>query len=134
MRGLQISLVPSALIFCLSQFAPEWILRLFSPDEQVLEWGVPYLKMYSYEYLLVPFLFCMNGLISASGHTWYSMMTAIVSSIALRMPMAMLLSGSIGMAGVGLAAPLATVCSVVLAAFFVCTGRWKRNKTGIQRA
>ena len=36
--------------------------------------------------------------------------------------------------GVGLAAPLATVCSVVMCTVFVATGRWKHNKTGIQRS
>ena len=35
--------------------------------------------------------------------------------------------------GVGLAAPLATCCSIVMCAIFVGTGRWKNNKTGIQR-
>ena len=132
-RGLQIALAISAVIFCISQFASEWVLRLFSPDAEVLEWGVPYLKMYSYEYLLVPFVFCMNGLISASGHTMYSMLTAVASSIALRMPAAILLSKFMGLAGVGLAAPLATCCSIVMCAIFVGTGRWKNNKTGIQR-
>ena len=83
-------------------------------------------------YLLVPVLFCLNGLIMGAGHTGYTLLTGAVSSILLRIPLAYVLGrGDMGLTGVGVAAPLASLGGVVLAAWFVLTNRWMRDKTGI---
>ena len=38
-----------------------------------------------------------------------------------------------GLMGVGLAGPAATVAGILLTGWFVVTGRWTKDKTGIRR-
>ena len=56
----------------------------------------------------------------------------MLSSIVLRIPAAWILSLSMGLAGVGLGAPVATLGSSFLGLWFVLSGRWRVNRTGIR--
>lgn len=132
--GLIISLIFGGTAFVLSQFFPMQILHIFTDDATVVSLGVVYLMAFSYDYLVVPFQFCLGGLLNGSGNTQISMAASILSSIAARMPLAIFMSRTaLGLAGVGYAAPIATAVGAVILAWFYCTGRWKQNRTGIER-
>jgi len=132
--GMAIVTVTSLLLFTLSQLFPHAIIGIFSDQPDVIAVGVMYLRGFSFDYLFVPFSFCMIGLITGSGHTAFSMLVSCVTSLALRMPIAWLLSTSaLGVFGIGLAAPAASFGAMLLAGWFVASGRWKRNVTGIRR-
>ena len=133
--GIAISLALGALVFAVSQIFAEPILRIFkSDDAEVVEMGAKYLRAFCFDYLCVSFLFSMNSLISASGHAVFTLISSSLSALILRAPMALLLSKTgLGIAGIGYAAPIATVAAVLLALVFILTGKWKYNTTGIQR-
>jgi len=132
--GMMIAFVFGAMVFAVSQLFPAGILRLFTDEPAVIEYGVKYLPAFAYDYLLVPFQFCLSGLINASGHTTYSFFVSLVSSVAVRIPLAYFLSRTaLGLAGVGFAAPGATLIGIVIAFVFVASGKWKKNRTGIRR-
>ena len=44
-----------------AQWNPESMIRLFSDDPGVIAAGVPYFRACSYDYLMVAFVFCLNG-------------------------------------------------------------------------
>ncbi len=134
--AVRISLLVSALVFGLVQLFPEFILRMFSDEGDVIRAGVSYLKLFSFDYLLVSFQFCFNGLIIASGHTTYSLLAGIISAVVIRMPIAYLLcyTFGFGMGGLGAAAPCATLGGITMTAWFVFTGKWKKSKLGIAPA
>ena len=93
------------------------------------------MRSFSFEYLLVPAFFCCNGLILGAGYTAFTLLSSALSSLLLRIPVA-LVFGSVldwGLTGVGLAGPAASLCSVALGLWFVFSGRWRKNKTGIHR-
>ncbi len=94
--------------------------------------GTEYLRTFSFDYLLVPFVFSFGGLVIASGHTVFSLVLAMLSSVVLRVPAAWLLSGPMGLAGVGLGAPIAPLGASVLGLWFGLSGRWRGNRTGIR--
>jgi putative MATE family efflux protein len=121
-------------IFAIAQLFPRQILSMFTVSADTVENGVAYIRTLSFDYLLVPFLFCINGVIMGSGHTTITMITAFVSSIFLRIPAAYLLSRTeMGLAGIGAAAPIASIAALALAVWFYITSRWLRNTTGIRR-
>lgn len=134
--GIGISLVLGVVVFAASQIFAEPILKIFkSDDEDVVRLGAKYLRAFCFDYLCVSFLFNMNSLISASGHAVFTLISSSLSSIVLRAPVALILSKTaLEIAGIGYAAPAATLAANLLGLWFILTGRWKENTTGIQRA
>lgn len=131
--GVCIAMSISLVVFAAVQLFPEFIIRVFSPEENVISNGVEYVRTMSFDYLLVPILFCFNGLIMGAGHTRFTLISGSLSSLFLRIPVAVLLGSTLHMnlTGVGLAAPAASLAGVLLAGWFVFSGRWMKDQTGI---
>lgn len=131
--AIRISFAISAVIFVLVQLFPEYIIRIFTDTPGVIELGIDYMRAFAFDYLLVAFFFCFNGLIIASGHTVFSLINGVLCSILLRMPVAWLLGYvfDFGMTGIGAGAPAATLGSIILCGWFIFSGRWKANRLGI---
>ena len=127
--GMLIAVIISLLVFALSQLAPQWVVRAFQDDDALIEKGVEYLKVYAYDYLIAPLLFCFNGLFIAAGHTMFSFINGVIASLAIRIPAAYILGivFKMGLSGVGLAAPLASLIALITAVLFFLSGRWKKQ-------
>ncbi len=134
--GLRLSVALAAVIFALVQLFPGPVLSLFNAGPESMEMGISYLRVISFDYLLTALLFSMNGLITGSGHTEISLINTVLSSIVLRVPLAYLftLGLSMGMTGLGLSVPLATLGPILITALFIRGGAWKKTKTGIAAA
>ena len=62
------------------------------------------------------------------------MLSSMLSSIILRAPLAVLLSrAGLDIAGIGYAAPAATLAAILMALVYILSGKWKQNATGIRR-
>ena len=131
--GTVIALSISAALFALVQIVPETIVSIFNEDPQVCAYGVEYIKTFSFDFLFVAVLFCCNGLIMGAGHTKFTLLTGSLSSLLLCIPVAVLFGKVLGwgLSGVGLACPAASLISLGLGIWFVATGRWERDQTGI---
>ncbi len=133
--GLIIAMIINIGVFALVQLFPGQIISFFDQNPETILNGVEYMRTFSFDYLLVPIQFCINGLIMGAGHTFFTLLTGSLSSLLLRIPVAVLL-GSVagwGLPGVGLAGPAASVAGVLLDVWFLFTGRWLKNKTGISK-
>lgn len=133
--GMVIAEALGILVFIAVQIFPGQIISIFDQNPDTISNGIEYMRTFSYEYLLVPAFFCCNGLILGAGYTAFTLLSSALSSLLLRIPVA-LIFGSVlnwGLAGVGLAGPAASFCSVSLGLWFVLSGRWRKNKTGISR-
>jgi len=97
------------LIFCKKIFA------LFNCSAQTMLLGTPYLRILSIDYILLPFATALYGLVNGYGKTSITMITAILTSLALRVPLAYLLGIylEMGLAGIGLAMPISTLFSAL---------------------
>ena len=133
--GIAIALSISTAILILVQLFPAAVLSFFGAESKVVESGVEYMRTFSIEYLFIPILFCFNGLIMGAGHTFFTLISGASSSLFLRIPVALILGKwmDMGLTGVGLAGPAATLAGVILAGWFIFSGRWQRDKTGIRR-
>lgn len=127
--GTLIAVGCSYIIFVLVQLFPQPILEMFDNNPDMIRSGVEYFRTFSFDYLLVPLCFSINGLYIASGHTTFSLINSILSSVALRIPASILFGSVFGMGimGVGLGAPIASLGSLLLIIWFYFSGKWQEN-------
>jgi putative MATE family efflux protein len=129
----------SLLTYAAANIFPEQIVKLFigsdtgglSKEEaqRCLDESVIYLKHMSLDYLVVALVFNIGGLAMAAGHTWFSLFTGVVSSLAFRVPAAILLgiTYDMGMAGLGYAAPIASAGALIFGIIYLALGVWKKS-------
>jgi putative MATE family efflux protein len=127
--GFVLSFSVSLFVFILTRLFPAQILSLFGDDPAMISSGIEYLKTFSIDYLLVPAVFCLNGLITGSGHTIVSSIGGIMSSLGFRIPLALLFGVVLkkGMLGLGLAAPIATLGTGIILLVYYLSGKWKTS-------
>ncbi len=132
--GMGISCAISYSIFLLTVLFPGEILSAFSKEENLVRIGIPYLRAFSMDYLLIPITFSMNGLFNAAGHTRFTLINNMLSGIIVRIPMAYLLCIVLdkGLFGVGLAAPIAQVSAASISICFFLSGKWRKKTIRVE--
>ena len=127
--GLVIGLIASYTIFAVAQLFPQQILSLFDKSPEMIENGVAYMRSFSLDYLIVPFMFVANGLFTGAGHTKFTLINSVLSSLLLRIPASYIfgIALNLGLLGIGFGAPIASLGSVILIAWFYFSGKWKVN-------
>lgn len=128
--GLALAFAISIPIFLISRFFPAQILGLFDKTPEMIDVGVLYMKSFTYEYLLISTVFCLNGLITGSGHTMVAAMSNVASALLLRIPLAYLLSKvfDLGIPGIAMSVPLTTIGAIIFLGIYFYSGKWKVNK------
>jgi len=128
--GFTLAFSITFVVFVITQMFPEEILSLFDKNPETIAAGVEYVRTFSFDYLVVPATFCLNGLVTGSGHTVISSVCGILSSIGFRVPIALLFGVVLqkGLWGLGLAAPVASFASGFILFIFFVSGKWKENK------
>ncbi|MCL2628280.1 MAG: MATE family efflux transporter [Oscillospiraceae bacterium] len=132
--GIMYSLCIGVPFFIVVRLFAHQIMGLMTSSDAAIEAGVIYMYAFSWDYLLVPFVFSFFGLATGAGHTHITMINTFITSIALRIPTALFLSRSLdmGLRGVGLAVPIATSGALIFLLCYVISGRWRSaviNKT-----
>ena len=133
LTGMVIAGAISAVVFVIVEAFPGFIISLFDTNPDVIAVGKEYLRFIAIDYLLAPFVFCMNGLAIGSGYTNFALFNACFSSIAVRAPMAYIMVAltTLGFNGVGIATGTASLASIIIGAIFVSSGKWKKPKIKI---
>lgn len=128
--GTSIAFVISVVIFIIAQAFPTQILSLFDRNPDMINYGIQYMRSFSFDYLCVPFIFCITGLFVGAGHTSFSMFTNLVSSLILRIPVCYIFGVvlEMGLFGIGLGGPVASFGSLVIVLVYLVSGKWKVNK------
>ena len=126
--GIAVALGISVVIFALVGLFPETCMRMFGDDPEFIQCGVDYIKSFKYDYLIAPVFFCFNGLFIGSGHTTFSLVNGILSSVLFRIPASFIfgMALNLGLQGVGLGAPVASIAALLLCIIFYTTGKWKK--------
>ncbi|MDD5937219.1 MAG: MATE family efflux transporter [Clostridiales bacterium] len=127
--GMSIAVAITIIIFALAQIFAGPIISMFDDNPDVIQSGVTYMRTFSFDYLIVPFVFCFNGLFIGAGHTTFSLFNSLMSSLFFRIPAAILFGKvfSMGLSGIGLGAPIASTGSLIMVLFFYFTNRWRKN-------
>lgn len=103
---------------------------MFDNNPEMISLGVTYIRSFSFDYLIVPIIFSINGLYTGAGHTTFSLINGVLSSIVLRVPVAFLFGSVFGMGlfGIGLGAPVASLGSLLLVIWFYFSGKWRVSR------
>ena len=90
--------------------------RIFTNDQEVINYGALYLKFYSLDCLLTSFLFCLNGYLNGYKKTVFTMIHSLTATFLGRIPLTILISQlpHVTLLEMGLAAPLSTIISLVM--------------------
>jgi len=132
-RACKIGIVFSACIsytlFAVVQIFPENIISIFGKDADMIKAGVTYMRAFSFDFLIIPFIFCLNGLFIGGGHTMFTLVNSMISAVLLRVPVCYIFAVVFdrGLAGVGLGAPVASAGALIVITGFLLSGRWKHN-------
>ncbi len=100
------------IFFLWQQLAPRSAIGIFTAEEEVLKAGALFLKSFSYDYILVPFVFCFNGFFFGCGRTVFAAANSIFSAFFIRIPVAFILCTVISGATLfelGIATPASSV-------------------------
>ncbi|MDR0292530.1 MAG: MATE family efflux transporter [Oscillospiraceae bacterium] len=125
--GILLSLAVGIPVFAAAQLFTTQIMGVLSTVPDVIAAGAVYMRAFSWDYLLVPFVFCFVGLVNGAGHANVTLLNTFISSVGLRVPAALLLSRvfGLGLSGVGLAAPAASAGALIFLLLYLSTGRWR---------
>ena len=131
--SMGISLLFTGFIFLLAHLIPEAMLGIFTTDPEVIAIGTEYLQILTISYMIESVMFCLYGIITGGGHTYYVFGCAILSAFIIRFTFSWIFSTytSLGLMGIGWAYVLAPACSGLAALIFILSGKWKKNRVKV---
>ena len=118
------------IAFCLfCQLKPALLTQIFTTDRNVITMSALYLRAYSLDTLMVCFVFCLNAFFSGCGHALFPMLHSLAATFLVRVPASFCMSliPGISLYYLGLAAPFATLLSLIICGIYLKSGRWKTN-------
>lgn len=124
--AIAIGLGIGAVAFTVVQLFPTQLMGLLVDDVEVINTALPYLRITAFDYLLVALIFPLNGLCNGSGHTMFTMIPSIFSSVIARVPVAVLCARvlDMGLFGVGLSTPTGTVSAIIICTIYYFSNKW----------
>ncbi len=125
--GIGFSLIFGIAVCIFVQFFAPLVTAVFSRDEAVILAAAQYLRSYSYDCILVSFVFCINSYFSGRSNALVPFIHSMIATFLVRIPATYgfsLIAGD-SLFPMGLAAPLASVVSIV-----ICFGymRWEETR------
>lgn len=115
---MMISTVLCILITLLLLFFSKQLMRLLVTDFQVISIGVKYIKFVSIFYILYSFMIITNGLLLGYGNSIIALIGTIVSFICIQIPLALILSSTMGASGIYSAIPFGWGGGLILRLYF----------------
>lgn len=107
-------------------FLKEPLIRLFSSDPAVVDIGSRYLLIVGSFYLMFSTMFISGSVPRGAGDTLFPMIVTLLALWVVRVPLSILLSGSMGIDGVWWSLPIAWILGTILNVVYYFTGRWRR--------
>jgi putative MATE family efflux protein len=115
--GIAFSLVFAIPYMLMGTFIPETIIGILaSNDPAAIEQGALYLIPFSWDCILVSFVFCMNGFFNGFGKSLFTMAHNLATTFLIRIPIVWFISRIEGvtMFQVGLGTPFASLASLLI--------------------
>jgi putative MATE family efflux protein len=106
-------------------FFGKQIMGFFTPDELVVRSGARYLNIVSPFYITFTAMFVIGGVMRGAGDTIIPMFMTLFSLWVVRIPLALILSASMGETGIWWAIPIGWLSGMVLSYLYYMTGKWK---------
>lgn len=101
------------------QFLPATLLHIFNASDNMLNIGIPALRIISLSFLFAGFGIVTSSVFQALGHGILSLEVSVIRQLLVILPAAYLLSKAIGVTGVWWSIPTAEIVSVTFCALFL---------------
>lgn len=124
---LSISTVVALLTSALIILFREPLMRLFVTDQIVIDVGAGYLIIVASFYIIFSSMFVIGGVMRGAGDTLIPMFITLFSLWIIRIPLAAILSKSMGVTGIWWAIPIAWTIGALFSYIYYQTGRWKKK-------
>ncbi len=127
--GMVMAFAISVVVFAVVNIFPEFLIRLFDSEPEVIETGARYIRLISFDYLFACIMFCLNGLAIAAGSTYIALINAFCNGILIRVPLAYFLVNVMGLGfdGIALSMGFASLGGIIIGAIYVQSGKWKKS-------
>ena len=127
--GLTLCTIVAAVILAIMVLFPAQVVGCFTKEAEVVALGAEYLTYYRYDCLLCAMAFCINGYINGTGHTRWTMVVNVVSSLCVRVPVMWALSRMAGatLRQIGLGFPSASLVQLLLGLLFIFCSKYERS-------
>lgn len=123
--GMRLAWV-NVLLFALPFLVfPSLVMRGFSADPAVIEAGVTYLRMVYFGVVFVAYITIYGGVFQGAGDTFPPMIATLVANTAVKLVLAYLLAGPMGVRGVWVAIAVSVVAEAAIIAFYFRKGAWR---------
>ncbi len=103
------------------------LMRMFSPNIEVIEVGYEYLVIVSSFYIIFSLMFSFNAVFRGVGDTIVPMFITLCSLWLVRIPISWYLSDKMGYTGIWWGIPLAWFAGLSLSISYYFFGRWKNK-------
>lgn len=114
--GMGIGLVIGCIVFVAVMLKGDVLTSIFTTDQSVIVRGYEYLKGFAPEAIATAILFSMVGYFNGHDKTIWVMTQGLIQTLLVRLPLAyyMSIQPDASLTNIGLAAPVATVCGIIL--------------------
>lgn len=103
------------------------LVKLFTNDSSVVAEGLNYLYRVTPFYFVIGAMFIINGVVRGAGEAIFPMIASILSLWLVRLPVAYLLSPSLGSNGIWWAIPIAWTFGFIITSIYFKSGKWKNK-------
>ena len=124
--GLSFALLAACAFWTWAQVSPETMIALFSEDSGVIAAGVPFFRACSYDYIMVAFVFCLNGYLNGRAKTLWTMVSCTFGALCLRIPLVWFVSGHFSQ-DLGMLGTVAPVVSGIMALYTLLYILWQKK-------
>ena len=107
---------------------PETFIRIFTPDTDVVEIGIVYLRFLAPTFGFIAFSLVLGKALNGAGDTFSPMVITLGSQLVVGLGLVIILSHRIGLNGVWIGIALSNVVQGVAMWLWYHTGRWKSIK------
>lgn len=127
--GMIMAFSISVVVFAVVNIFPEFLIRLFDSEPEVIETGARYIRIIAFDYLFACIMFCLNGLAIAAGSTYIALINAFCNGILIRVPLAYFFVNVMGLGfdGIALSMGFASIGGIIIGAIYVKSGKWKKS-------
>jgi len=126
--GLLLSGGITVVVMALALSAPGLLMRMFIGEPDVIRIGVGYLRIVALGYLCFATMFASNGVINGSGQTFMTTLFTVAALWAVRVPVAVCLSRSLGrVEGVWYGIVIGFAAGMIISLTYYMSGRWRRS-------
>lgn len=103
--------------FTLFQIFPAQFLKMFDASEQMLEIGVPALRIISLSFIFAGYCIIVGSVFQSLGNGMYSLIVSVARQLFVILPVAYLLANVFGLSRIWWAIPIAEIVSVIFSSF-----------------